>query len=117
MDRESVVAVMKKGADYWRGLVAAAADIQTGHVTQFSPKGLFEALGQNTWYCVKLGPLVLQHDGCWVFEPTRDEATTQNRTAYAFKSVHEALAALRAEVTPDEPVCAEIVERIHGKEK
>lgn len=105
-----------KGVTYWRGLVAAAATIEVAAITQFSPEGFAEAIGQNLWYRVQLGPLVLQHDGEWAFRMLSEE-TTRERMMYAHKNGLSALAALRKAVAPDEPAYAKIAEAVYGREQ
>lgn len=101
----------EKGAAYWRGLLAAAADVKMSVVTQFSPEGFAAAIGQPRWYYVALGELVLCHDGEWFF-PVRRESL-ESRMRYAHKTACAALEALRREVAPDEPLCAEVVEAVY----
>lgn len=100
---------------YWRGIAAAAAEVTSGLVTQFSPDGFGEWLGTNRWYFVKLGPLVLKHDGAWRY--SEREETLEERKTYAHRTWQEALAALRKCVAPDEPACAETIEWVHKGEK
>jgi hypothetical protein len=106
-------------AAYYRRLIAAAATIESRHVTQFSPEGLGEMLGQSLYYVVQFGrDIFLRKDGKWQWATREGDAT--DRMAYAFKTPLEALAALRVEVAPDEPACAEVIETVyasHAKEK
>lgn len=100
---------------YWRGIAAAAATVESGLVTQFSPDGFGEWLGVNRWHYVKLGPLVLKHDGTWRY--SEREEPLEVRKTYAHRTWQEALAALRKCVAPDEPAGAALVEWVHKGEK
>lgn len=105
-----------KDTAYWRDIVASAATVERALITQFSPDGFAKALGSTngTWFYVKLGPLVLGRDGwMWQHVPTRDEPL-EERLKYAYRTEAEALAALRVEVAPDEPVCSELIEKRQG---
>lgn len=96
--------VMKPDA-YWRGIVAAAATIEIGVIHDFSPKGLEKLIGPRYFY-VKLGPLVLHHDGEWDF--SKREETAQERMKYVHRTARAALKSLRGAVHPDEPICAQV---------
>ncbi len=98
---------------FWRGVVASAADIRRSCVTVSSPEGFLELFGQDDWWYVSLGDLVLQHDGKWELHERGE--TAEERMTFAHKSVHDALTALRRSVAPDEPACAEPIEKIYGK--
>lgn len=106
------------GEAHFRGLVAAGATIETGYCTQFSPNGFSEALDKlgcknGLWYTVSLGPLKRARDGEWAFYDKT--MSVEERITFAYTTPLEALAALREEVAPDEPACAEVIERIYGE--
>ncbi len=103
----------KKDVAYFRDLVAAAATVEMNIVTTFSPKGFAEAIGTGRWYSVRLGPLALGHKGRWVWVGRRE--TLKQRMKYAHASSKSAFIALRAEISPDEPHCAQVCEDIWAK--
>src|SRR5271170_862162 len=92
---------IKKDAAYWRELVAAAATIEIGHVTQFSPKDLAKKLGQARHFYVRLGNFALCRDGEWRYISRNEKV--KDYLARAHKTAKEAVDALRAEVAPNEP--------------
>ncbi len=99
---------MEKTLEQWRSLVACAAEIKIGHVTQFSPEGLADKLRiakgaeyDSRWYLVVLGPLVLHHDGKWQY--LARENTAEAIMKYAHVTEESAERALKEEVYPEEP--------------
>lgn len=103
----------KRDEEYWRGIVACAAEIGSDVITTSYPEGFHEAIGYHVWYYVKLGPLRLTRKGNWIY--SRRKATLKQLLRYAFKTADEALVVLRKEVAPAEPEWAALFAGIAGR--
>lgn len=101
-----------KSQGKWRAVIADAAMVEMSLVTCFSPFGFKEDIGRDQYWYVRLGNLLLHHDGEWKHVDGHSE-TSKQRMAYAHKSAMSALGSLRKAVAPDEPACAAEIESKH----